>query len=84
MLSVLTRYFWHLIIYGNKNKGMYANNMPGGPVWRDFLHKSILGFRFWTFFLSIFEKRIYFCAKSAPIFGCEHYDANLSFPKKNV
>jgi len=29
-----------------------------------FLHKSILGFRFWTFFLSIFEKGKYFCEKS--------------------
>ena len=30
-----------------------------------FLHKSILGFRFWTFFLSIFQNRKYFCAKTA-------------------
>jgi hypothetical protein len=36
-----------------------------------FLPKSILGFRFWTFFLSIFEKGIYFSTKSYAKTDCE-------------
>jgi len=41
-----------------------------------FFPKSILGFRFWTFILSIFEKRIYFWEKNIQKTGSEHNDAN--------
>jgi len=40
-------------------------------VMQAFLPKSILGFRFWTFFLSIFEKGIYFSTKSYAKIDCE-------------
>jgi hypothetical protein len=49
-----------------------------------FLHKSILGFRFWTFFLSIFEKGKYFCDKSYAKTGCEPFALIFIFKKKNL
>jgi len=44
--------------------------------------KSILGFRFWTFFLSIFEKGKYFWEKRIAKLASEHNDVNSIFPSK--
>ena len=44
--------------------------------------KSILGFRFWTFFLSIFEKGEYFWEKRIANIASEHNALNPVFPSK--
>ena len=51
-----------LLIFSFENNGTAKKDL------QIFLHKSILGFRFWTFFLSIFEKGKYFCVKRIAIF----------------
>jgi hypothetical protein len=53
-------------------------------VMQRFLLKSISGFRFWTFFLSIFEKGKYFCAKSLAKMDSEHNALFSTFQRKKV
>jgi len=53
-------------------------------AWRAFLLKSISAFRFWTFFLSIFEKGKYFWVKNRGKMPPEHNALFLFFMQKNV
>ena len=63
-------YQWHSIIFYHKkitikiSVGIFSVRIHKRMEIHGFLPKSILGFRFWTFFLSIFQKGKYFCAKT--------------------
>jgi hypothetical protein len=48
------------------------------------LPKSILGFRFWTFFLSIFKKEKYFCEKSDAKYASHHNGLKCIFQRKKM
>ena len=49
-----------------------------------FFPKSILGFRFWTFFLSIFENPKDFCAKSYAKHASYLYALKIKKSQKKV
>jgi hypothetical protein len=65
MVCAYAYFFCGIIFYPKKRRIKISvvifSVRDGNPP---FLHKSILGFRFWTFFLSNFQKGIYFCAKT--------------------
>jgi hypothetical protein len=60
------------------------NWLGSGYIRHRFLLKSILGFRFWTFFLSIFEKGKYFLIKNNGEIACEHKALKYNFQLKNL
>jgi len=65
MVRMLVYYFGSgFIIVWEPTTHINSSKLKGKCAMQHFLHKSKSSFRFWTFFLSIFEKGKYFCVKT--------------------
>jgi len=71
-----------LIIINKKIKKYYIHLYS--QCMQRFFPKSILGFRFWTFFLSIFENPKDFCAKSYAKHASYLYALKIKKSQKKV